>query len=308
LATNIVEFLKGDVANTLEQLLARSTSVKSIEHITEDEMIDDRCVKVDVNFSFNTGMSSDWVFLVPTYSSTKFEYWMLGEIGDLKTSIDDEITDAINEIVSNICGSLTTTINAQGFSDISGLEMKNNGYEIINCKNEAGSLINILKFVLEMDGEDVEIYISYDDEMKVYLSEEAASDAPSSGGETFESSSSASSDSGAGVLSVGNSSMVPQSSINMLLGDEAVENLKLLFDIKLKLSVRLGTKTVLLKNILQMDLGSIIELDQVVTEPLDILINGVKIGEGEAVVIDGKFGVKIKHIGTKKDRINQISF
>ena len=245
-------------------------------------------------------MSSDWIFLIPTYSSTKFEYWMLGGIGDLKNSIDDEITDAVNEIVSNICGSMTTTINAQGFDDLSSLEMKNNGYEIINCKNEAGSLHNIIKFVLEMDGEDIELFISYDDEMAPFLNE--------SSGEDTSSSISVSSPSSDDTLSIGDNMAVAPSSINMLLGDEAVENLKLLFDIKLKLSVRLGTKVVLLKDILQMDLGSIIELEQVVTEPLDILVNGIKIGEGEAVVIDGKFGVKIKHIGSKKDRLGQISF
>jgi flagellar motor switch protein FliN/FliY len=301
LATNIVEFLKGDISNTLEQLLAQSTSIKDVEYLNEEDMLDDRCVKVDVNFSFNTGMSSDWIFLIPTHSSTKFEYWMLGGIGDLKNSIDDEITDAVNEIVSNICGSMTTTINAQGFDDLSSLEMKNNGYEIINCKNEAGSLHNIIKFVLEMDGEEIELFISYDDEMAPFLNESSGDDASST-----DMTSSASSQEE--TLSIGDNMAVAPSSINMLLGDEAVENLKLLFDIKLKLSVRLGTKIVLLKDILKMDLGSIIELDQVVTEPLDILINGIKIGEGEAVVIDGKFGVKIKHIGSKKDRLGQISF
>jgi flagellar motor switch protein FliN/FliY len=300
LATNIVEFLKGDISNTLEQLLAQSTSIKEVEYLSEEDMLDDRCVKVDVNFTFNTGMSSDWIFLIPTYSSTKFEYWMLGGIGDLKNSIDDEITDAVNEIVSNICGSMTTTINAQGFDDLSSLEMKNNGYEIINCKNEAGSLHNIIKFVLEMDGENIELFISYDDEMAPFLDE--------SSGEDTASNVSVGSPSSDDTLSIGDNMAVAPSSINMLLGDEAVENLKLLFDIKLKLSVRLGTKVVLLKDILQMDLGSIIELEQVVTEPLDILINGIKIGEGEAVVIDGKFGVKIKHIGSKKDRLGQISF
>lgn len=74
-------------------------------------------------------------------------------------------------------------------------------------------------------------------------------------------------------------------------------NLDLLKNIKLKLSVRLGTKTLLLNDILKWDIGDIIELDQMANEPLDILVNGVKIGEGEAVIIEGKFGVKIKKIG-----------
>jgi len=75
------------------------------------------------------------------------------------------------------------------------------------------------------------------------------------------------------------------------------KNLELLYNVKLKLSVRLGTKVVLLKDILRWDVGEIIELEQMVNEPLEILVNGVKIGEGEAVIVEGKFGLKIKKIG-----------
>ncbi len=73
-----------------------------------------------------------------------------------------------------------------------------------------------------------------------------------------------------------------------------LKNLELLYNVRLKLSVRLGTKVVLLKDILRWDVGEIIELEQMVNEPLEILINGVKIGEGEAVIVEGKFGLKIK--------------
>ena len=72
------------------------------------------------------------------------------------------------------------------------------------------------------------------------------------------------------------------------------------------LSVRLGTKVVLLKDILRWDVGEIIELEQMVNEPLEILINGIKIGEGEAVIVEGKFGLKIKKIGNEDFRLNQI--
>ena len=96
------------------------------------------------------------------------------------------------------------------------------------------------------------------------------------------------------------------SSISSLLSEESAENLQLLFNIKLKLSVRLGTKNFLLKDILRWDIGEIIELEQMVNEPLDILVNGVKIGEGEAVIVEGKFGLKIKNIGDSSTKLSQI--
>jgi flagellar motor switch protein FliN/FliY len=71
--------------------------------------------------------------------------------------------------------------------------------------------------------------------------------------------------------------------------------------------VRLGTKILLLKDILRWDIGEIIELEQMVNEPLDVLVNGVKIGEGEAVIVEGRFGLKIKKIGTKAKRLYQAS-
>ncbi len=92
-----------------------------------------------------------------------------------------------------------------------------------------------------------------------------------------------------------------------MLGEDSITNLKLLFDIKLKLSVRLGSKIFLLKDILRWDIGEIIELEQMVNEPLEILVNGVKIGEGEAVIVEGKFGLKIKKIGSEQSRLAQIS-
>jgi flagellar motor switch protein FliN/FliY len=72
------------------------------------------------------------------------------------------------------------------------------------------------------------------------------------------------------------------------------------------LSVRLGTKVVLLKDILSWDIGEIIELEQMVNEPLEILVNGIKIGEGEAVIVEGKFGLKVKKIGNSDLKLSQI--
>ena len=84
------------------------------------------------------------------------------------------------------------------------------------------------------------------------------------------------------------------------------KNLELLYNVRLKLSVRLGTKIVLLKDILRWDVGEIIELEQMVNEPLEILINGVKIGEGEAVIVEGKFGLKIKKIINEDLKLDKI--
>jgi flagellar motor switch protein FliN/FliY len=56
-----------------------------------------------------------------------------------------------------------------------------------------------------------------------------------------------------------------------------------------------------------MDLGSVIELDQLVNEPLDILVEDKKIAEGEVVIVDGNFGIQITNINTKRERLEQLA-
>ena len=160
----------------------------------------------------------------------------------------------------------------------------------------------IYDFKFHMNNEEHSLILRYDKVLeKLFDEDEDDNENTENNSEQDTNSSDSSND------KVENNSEVTNSSTNELsLSKEAIDNLKLLFDIELKVSVRLGTKKLLLRDIVKMDIGHIIELDQLVSENLDILLNGVKIAEGSAVVIDGKFGIQIKHIGSKRDRINQL--
>lgn len=288
MASDLSEIVKSEISNTLESLLSVTASITQTAKVTSDDLSGQQCICVDVDYEFSQ-LSTKWSFYAPTAAATKFEFLMLGGIGDLKEVIDDEIADAVNEIVSNICGSASTNINAQGFADLGGAKFTVTSNEIIQCEDNS-SIDNMFKIVLSLDGEDLVLFMKFEEAFLPFISLIATGvssssdsvDIVSSGGEQ-------SSDSGGG-----------NSAIMSLLGEESVDNLKLLFDIKLKLSVRLGTKTFLLRDIISWDTGVIIEMEQMVNEPLDILVNGVKIGEGEAVIVDGKFGIKIKHIGDRR--------
>ena len=85
-----------------------------------------------------------------------------------------------------------------------------------------------------------------------------------------------------------------------------IKNLEMLLDIKLQLRVRIGSKIMLLKDVIGMDIGSIVELNQLAKEPLDILIEDKKIGEGEVVIVDGNFGIQITSIGSREERLNSL--
>ncbi|MGJ7044477.1 flagellar motor switch phosphatase FliY [Thermoanaerobacterium thermosulfurigenes] len=84
------------------------------------------------------------------------------------------------------------------------------------------------------------------------------------------------------------------------------ENINLIMDIPLTVTVELGRTRKLIKDILELNEGSIIELDKLAGEPVDILVNGKFIAKGEVVVIDENFGVRILDIVKQSKRINSL--
>lgn len=93
---------------------------------------------------------------------------------------------------------------------------------------------------------------------------------------------------------------------NIGLNSEEMKNIPLIMDVKLSVRVRIGTKKMLLKDVLTMDIGSVVELNQLANDPLEILVGDKVIALGEVVIVDGNFGVQITEIGTKKERLEQL--
>ncbi len=83
-------------------------------------------------------------------------------------------------------------------------------------------------------------------------------------------------------------------------------NLNMLLDIPLQVTVELGRTKRSVKDVLELVSGSIIELDKLAGEPVDILVNSRLIAKGEVVVIDENFGVRITDILSKADRLNNL--
>ncbi|MGC8971029.1 MAG: flagellar motor switch protein FliN [bacterium] len=86
---------------------------------------------------------------------------------------------------------------------------------------------------------------------------------------------------------------------------EKVSNLDLLKDVPIQISVELGRTKMLIKDLLALSSGSIIELDKLAGEPVDILVNGKLIAKGEVVVIDENFGVRIIEIISPEKRLEE---
>ncbi len=289
MASDLSNIFKEELSNTLEQLLSKSSQIEAVVALVSDNFDSTQLVECVVKFDFK-GISSKITFYIPTLTATKFEYLMLGGMGDLKEHIDDEITDAVNEIVSNICGSFCTSVNAQGLPDIGSIKSEVKSSTIVEGSSLSGKT-NTYEIILSLDDEKLPVIINYDDILLPFFS--------SVTGVVSEESE---------IKNNDIPTIIPNNHYNMPSPPpgQTPKNLELLYNIKLKLSVRLGTKIVLLKDILRWDVGEIIELEQMVNEPLEVLVNGVKIGVGEAVIVEGKFGLKIKKIGNEDFRLNHI--
>lgn len=84
------------------------------------------------------------------------------------------------------------------------------------------------------------------------------------------------------------------------------QELDLILDIPVFLTVELGRTRIPIKNILQLAQGSVIELDALAGEPMDVLVNGCLIAQGEVVVVNEKFGIRLTDVVTPSERIRRM--
>src|SRR6266700_2497690 len=88
---------------------------------------------------------------------------------------------------------------------------------------------------------------------------------------------------------------------------EGTQDLDLILDIPVNLTVELGRTKIPIKHILQLAQGSVVELDALAGEPMDVLVNGYLIAQGEVVVVNDKFGIRLTDIVTPSERMRRLS-
>ncbi|MEO8542336.1 MAG: flagellar motor switch protein FliN [Betaproteobacteria bacterium] len=90
-------------------------------------------------------------------------------------------------------------------------------------------------------------------------------------------------------------------------GEGQVNDINMVLDIPVQLSVELGRTRVSIKHILQLGQGSVVELDALAGEPMDVLVNGYLIAQGEVVVVNDKFGIRLTDVVTPSERLRRIN-
>lgn len=89
--------------------------------------------------------------------------------------------------------------------------------------------------------------------------------------------------------------------------NETPNDIDFILDIPVQLTVELGRTKIAIKNLLQLAQGSVVELDGLAGEPMDVLVNGCLIAQGEVVVVNDKFGIRLTDIITPSERIRKLN-
>lgn len=88
-------------------------------------------------------------------------------------------------------------------------------------------------------------------------------------------------------------------------GDEI--NLDVILDVPVTISMEIGRTQINIRNLLQLNQGSVVELERFAGEPLDVLVNGTLIAHGEVVVINDKFGIRLTDVISPSERVKRLA-
>ncbi|KZN32960.1 flagellar motor switch protein FliN [Pseudoalteromonas luteoviolacea] len=93
---------------------------------------------------------------------------------------------------------------------------------------------------------------------------------------------------------------------NANLSADEKRKLDTILDIPVTISMEVGRSKINIRNLLQLNQGSVVELDRVAGEPLDVLVNGTLIAHGEVVVVNDKFGIRLTDVISQVERIKKL--
>ncbi len=278
-----------EVVSTLEGLVGKTPSVgleKEVSHSEEawGSLISAPYARVVISAIEKEESSIELV--APVVLVTALSDLMLGGEGASKEEMDNDDLDAFKEMASNIFGAIATSLKSQEL--LPKLNFTTINAEIAKelPKKEDYAKMMVFSFKMEALKESQIILLTtaaFEHQFEKTHKEEKE--------ETIKS--------------------ATEATEEVKTQDESLENIEIrnismLLDVKLNVKVRIGQKKMILKDVVSMDIGSVVELDQLVNDPLEILVDDKVIAKGEVVIVDGNFGIQITDIGTKKERLEQL--
>ncbi|GAA7565208.1 flagellar motor switch protein FliY [Helicobacter pylori] len=276
-----------EVVSTLEGLVGKAPSVGLEKEVSNSEEAWGSLISAPyarVVISAIEKEESSIELLAPVDLVTALSDLMLGGEGASKEEMDNDDLDAFKEMASNIFGAIATSLKSQEL--LPKLNFTTINAEIAKelPKKEDYAKAMVFSFKMEALKESQIILLTtaaFERQFEKTHKEEKEETTKSATAEEVK-------------------------THDASLENIEIRNISMLLDVKLNVKVRIGQKKMILKDVVSMDIGSVVELDQLVNDPLEILIDDKVIAKGEVVIVDGNFGIQITDIGTKKERLEQL--
>lgn len=277
------DFINLFISETKATIEGLTGDTPEVKEIGSSESIDLESPIVLVTVDVSGAASGKMILAMPPQMATALVDFMMAGDGASKDDMNEDDLDGTKEIASNIAGAMGTALSSQNV--LPKLSMTASSITFISAdeKVDVQDFAHSVSFSFKMGEIDSKMYFLLDTSVEAALVPQVVApsmDAPSMGG----------------------SPSLPAAD----LSNDEMRNMALLKEVKLPVTVRIGSKKMLLKDVINMDIGSVIELNQLANDPLDLLVDNHVIAQGEVVIVDGNFGIQITYIGTKRDRLNQL--
>lgn len=287
---------------------------------------------VQVKLNYNDGVSGEHIYLMSSEAAIAIAGPMMGQEG---VDLDDAALNALQEALSQIHGPVSTAIGEAAGETIMTAAPDAQSIQRDSLDLPAGSFARV-DYPVAIDGSQYTITEVFSSEVVEAVAKPAQASQPQQqtqpAGQAAAARSGMQGQQGGGMAAMGGgggedpmASMFgsPASGTQMggSPGVQSVQfpnlqggqgsgeqgNISLLMDVYMEMTVELGRTRKLIKEILGMGEGTIIELDKLAGEPVDILVNHKLIAKGEVVVIDENFGVRVTEIVSPMERVSNMS-
>jgi flagellar motor switch protein FliN len=237
-----------------------------------------------IQFTFAGHNENSQVILLPRDTTSQLAALVKGEeVGDIDANIVAELRSLLEGIVQGICLSVGNLKNETVVA--SGMTLR---FQVFSFPPNLGRVEELVRTQVAISAEEVSgvaIWIMDGETARSVLGERAMTE----DGSPFPQAAGTGFGTGGGRIQ----------------GDDS-NSLSLLMDIPLEISVELGRVKMLVKDVVALGAGSIVEIEKLAGEPVDVLVNGRPVARGEVVVIEDNFGVRITEIINPYERINRL--
>ena len=268
---------------TIEGLLGQTPDISHLEEKNGNkESIKAPIARIDITTDNDANLA---LFISPKVA-TALADMMLGGEGTTKDTMDNDDLDATKEITSNIFGAISTSLGAQ--KELPKLSFTLKNIQFITEDSELGleNFSGFYTFAFNLGSIQDFFYFAFSSSFENSFNPNTAEDSDN--------------------VALDANTQTEAEEEKFELNNAGLKNIAMLLDVRLQVKVRIGQKKMLLKDVIAMDIGSVVELNQLANDPLEVLVDDKVIAKGEVVIVDGNFGIQITEIAPKKDRIEQL--